>query len=376
MTSDSEPSAGLGLVGDKVAAELARVQRKLRRVARRLSHRPLHAVAVLRHTRSDRARRLAEGADSFALYRIVGNDLPPRHESRQSIRNLQFQLDHEPDLPGCEKWWIVNRIFDPAAEEEILALLRARGANHVVLPFDPEVYRAIGHDDAMLPADPEDRAAFLAALDPDARLRLEVARLRLKNLYVMNNNGARNAALDHGRARAKWVLPWDGNCFLTAAGWTCLREGVARQSHLPYHIVPMARIVDNAQLLRPDFNPVAQDEPQILFHREAGSGFDPRRPYGRRPKVDLLHRLDVWGPWMSWVSDPWDLPPEEIGPERRLYARSRGWVARLSSGNPHQEIGRQAAVARLDRRNQAILEALATLDRRFGSTETDKGDPT
>lgn len=366
MTDRPFPSNALSFIAGKIDAEAARVAIKTRRKLQRLIHEPLHAAALLRHARTDRARLLASGADSFALYRIVGNDLPPRHEAKQSIRNLRFQLDHETDLPGCEKWWIVNRIFDRSAEEEIVELLRSRGANHVVLPFDPEVYRAIPPDDTMLPADPAERDAIVQTLDAETRLRLDVARLRFKNLYVMNNNGARNAAIEHGIARAKWVLPWDGNCFVTPEGWTAVSRGVGLRGHLPYHIVPMARIVDNARLLEPGIPPSALDEPQIIFHRRAEARFDARRPYGRRPKVDFLKRLGVWGPWMRWIDDPWDVPPEDFGAERRLYARSPGWVARLSSGNPHQEIGHLAAVTRLDQRNQAIVEALSTLDRRFG----------
>lgn len=372
MTDQKAPSNALGFIAGKLRAEAGRVARKARRNLQKLTHEPLHLAAVMRHARSERALQLSRSADTFALYRIVGNDLPPRHEAKQSIRNLRFQLDHEADLPNCQKWWIVNRIFDPAAEDEIIDLLRSRGANHLVLRFDPETYRSIPSDESMLPADPAEREAFFRSLDPEARLRLEVARLRLKNLYVMNNNGARNVALEHGVSVAKWVLPWDGNCFVTPEGWSSMSRGVAARKHLPYHIVPMARIVDNARLLEPDYRPPALDEPQIIFHRESKARFDARRPYGRRPKVDLLQRLDVWGPWMRWLDDPWDVPPEDIGAERRLYARSPGWVARLSSGNPHQEIGHKAAVMRLDRRNQAIVEALSTLDRRFGVNSTDK----
>ena len=36
-----------------------------------------------------------------------------------------------------------------------------------------------------------------------------------KTLYAMNNNGARNYALRDGRGRARWILPFDGNCYLT-----------------------------------------------------------------------------------------------------------------------------------------------------------------
>ena len=46
----------------------------------------------------------------------------------------------------------------------------------------------------------------------------------------MNNNGARNAALREGRRRAKWVLPWDGNCFVTEEGWAELDKNRSRYS--------------------------------------------------------------------------------------------------------------------------------------------------
>src|SRR5688572_23529918 len=59
---------------------------------------------------ADRAKLLHEysssevGAqpDDFVLYRIVGNDLYPRHAKGQSRQNLSFILEHEPRLENCE----------------------------------------------------------------------------------------------------------------------------------------------------------------------------------------------------------------------------------------------------------------------------------
>src|SRR5690606_32334685 len=45
---------------------------------------------------------ILEGEDTFVLYRIIGNDLPPRHKRGQAIANLRFILEHEPALAGCE----------------------------------------------------------------------------------------------------------------------------------------------------------------------------------------------------------------------------------------------------------------------------------
>jgi hypothetical protein len=41
---------------------------------------------------------------------------------------------------------------------------------------------------------------------------------RFKNNYVINNNGARNAALRDGKARAKWVLPLGRQLLSDCAG--------------------------------------------------------------------------------------------------------------------------------------------------------------
>src|SRR5690606_385537 len=88
-------------------------------------------------------RGLYREPDTFVLYRIIGNDLPPRHRVGQSIDNLRFILDHEPELPGCEKRFVVNRIVDPAAEKEIIGLLEERGMPYLHIPFVPDEYRKV-----------------------------------------------------------------------------------------------------------------------------------------------------------------------------------------------------------------------------------------
>jgi len=72
--------------------------------------------------------------------------------------------------------------------------LPSRGSTHslsyIHLPFNKKEYQTI---------DPQDRKA--------------------KIRYVMNTNGARNAALREGKTLAEWVLPLDGSCFFDDAGW-------------------------------------------------------------------------------------------------------------------------------------------------------------
>src|SRR5690606_561999 len=82
--------------------------------------------------------------DTFVLYRIIGNDLPPRHNRGQSLRNVRFILQHEPKFTNCEKRFILNRIVDKDAEREIALLLSRSGYEYTVIPFDPAEYRKIG----------------------------------------------------------------------------------------------------------------------------------------------------------------------------------------------------------------------------------------
>src|SRR5260221_10470142 len=75
------------------------------------------------------------GPARFALTRIIGNDLPPRHAPGRSLKNLRFILENEADLAGCTKRWIVNRIADPDEENAVVATLAAHGQSYSRLGF-------------------------------------------------------------------------------------------------------------------------------------------------------------------------------------------------------------------------------------------------
>jgi hypothetical protein len=95
----------------------------------RRAPRPVTDVVALRA--DYRASGLDKEPDTFVLYRVLGNDLPPRHEIGQTLSNLRFMLDHEPELEACEKRWVVNRIVDPEQEAAIIALLEERGQGYL-----------------------------------------------------------------------------------------------------------------------------------------------------------------------------------------------------------------------------------------------------
>lgn len=323
------------------------------------SSRPGNEAALLEEYKQ---KGLDGEADSFVIYRIVGNDLYPRHQIGQTRKNVAFILENEPFLEACEKRWIVNRIIDPAEEQALLELLERYRQCYLRIPFNPEEYREIGLDEGCLP-EPGflSSQAFKTLSEKDQKF-FSLAVYRLKNNYVMNNNGARNVALRDGRSRAKWVIPADGNCFLTTSAWLALREAVSARPHLKYFAVPMARIKDNRMLLKRSYSPDPFEEPQLVFRRDAVAEFDERFCYGRRPKVELFWRIGIPGKWDAWKDHPSDQSRGPSHPESGAFGVA-GWIARLDSGMG--ELERQEHQSFLERgiaRQDAILGTLEFVD--------------
>lgn len=308
---------------------------------------------------------------SFVLYRILGNDLPPRHQRGQSERNLRFLLDHEPELEGCEKRYVVNRIVDPEVERRLLTLLEEHDAAYLRLPFDEATYRTIGWRVSDFGRPGVLYGAPFERLAPISRMRAIDHSLHDKNRYVMNNNGARNVALDDGRSRARWVLPFDGNCFFTRLGWARFRAEVLAAPHRRYVLVPMARMTDNSDLLHERHPTVATEEPQAAFRADADETFDEDRRYGRRPKVELFRRLAVPGPWNEWPDEPWEPSMGASSTDAGEYHLG-GWVARLASGEPELEADdRQRMLSRMS----GVNKLLGQLDERLVRETYPVGEP-
>ena len=300
--------------------------------------------------------------DDFVLYRVIGNDLYPRHEKGQAVQNVRFILEHEAALERCEKCWIVNRIVDPEQEAIILEMLERKGQRFIRIPFDWDAYRDVAWDLERFPQPGFFLRGPYNRMGPRRQLRADAQARRRKINFAMNNNGARNVALSDGRDRAKWVLPFDGNCFFTETAWREIVATVTDQPYLKYFVVPMARMTDNQVLFGPDFRPQPLDEPQILFRRDAAEMFDEAFAYGRRPKVELLWRLGVTGDWDNWYDDPWDLPRPARAGDAGNFGRA-GWVARLFSGMAQLEASSKASLSGRElARNQAIVATLDYLD--------------
>lgn len=300
--------------------------------------------------------------DTFVLYRIIGNDLPPRHRRGQSLDNLRFIIEHEPKLPGCEKAFVLNRMVDQDQEAIAAKLLDECGYRYFRIPFDPDDYSKISLAEDLARREGGCSQKECGQMDENARLRFQMALYQRRNNYVMNVNGARNAALADGRRRARWILPWDGNCFLTEEAWQEIGSGIMKQREKKYFLVPMARMLSNEPLVAGGDVPRPVDEPQIIFRADASEQFNPDVYYGHRDKVELLWRLGAEGEWSLYDADPWDAARPEVSPDAACVGWA-GWVARLFSGRGALEAGTEhAAMHRGVARSMAVIELLRRLD--------------
>ncbi|KAI8064281.1 alginate lyase-domain-containing protein [Gilbertella persicaria] len=312
--------------------------------------------------------------DQIILYRIIGNDLPPRHKEGQTLSNLQFILDHEPSFPKTRKIFLLNRIIDPVNEATIIRLLDSYNMEYIRVPFIQQEYEQL---DFQLEKFPD--ADFLHS--DDYRRFSKVSKLRAldytyhtKNLYAMNNNGGRNTAIEHGRSipNARWIMPFDGNCYLSRNGFEEIRSQLEKYGKdTKYFVVPMTRLLNNSVLLNNlDERPKTPEEPQIIFRYDSTEEYNLNMRYGRRSKLELLWRLGALeNRRLNRPTVPWE-PTERPYSKDKGNFKNIGWVFRLFSGNPSQEENKkEASSIRAFNRLMAIQSSLDSLDENIARTK-------
>lgn len=284
----------------------------------------------------------------IGLYRIIGNDIGGLHSDEQTFRNLKFILEREPNFEDVDKYFVLNRITDRSKAQKYINLLKAHDARYLEIEFDSKEYSSIKLDDNSLPTN------YQINSDWD-KLCAQVMKRESRNRYAINNNGARNFALSHGKQRHEWTLPWDGNCFVNELIMEQLR---AKMRSAKYLVVPMERVIQNEPSLVTQLPQNAVEEPQLCFRKDSSELFNPNYFYGYQPKVELLKRLGVPGSWHNLTEIyPWK--PCSIKPSSDAGDFSfASAVYRLSSGNRQTTA---CSVSRGHARSQGIIDYLDKL---------------
>lgn len=292
---------------------------------------------------------------TYVLFRAIGNDLPPRHAIGQTYDNVRFILENQRELPDLDVRWYVNRVVNRTEEYRIVQLLIHHHQQFIVNSVNLTDYSRVDynlHGSSMYP-DVLRSPPFRDHTVQDVLYRNYWDKVFTpKNQYIIQNNQVRNAMLRLGiEAGARYVLPWDGNCFLNQHAWFEITRGIEKiekslsrtsaQASKLYFTVPMVRMTGNDPLRNASWRPkIAIEEPQIIFHRNATARFDERKYYGFRPKVDLLWRLGI--PEFQYKSKGkvnYSALGSNFAKDLKTFdsVRSVGWTARLFSGKAELE---------------------------------------
>lgn len=278
---------------------------------------------------------LGPEARQFVIYRIVGNDLPPRHRAGDSIKIAQKIIETESDFDNCEKRWLLNKLADRETEQRLHDLITRHGYRCDRVPFDESSY-----SQAFLKPDllPEEYRPFVEAADMNnhqswsewsitGRVKSRQLKkmiesrpllpfpmhglakewiIREKSQTVVGINQARNRALELGfDNHAQWVLPLDGWSYFSDDGWASFIEAASLNSNVRYVSIPIVRSAMKHLAARVMGQSRKRDaEPQIAVHRMATQRFDERLRYGHCNKSELLWRIGVAGYRLKTA--PWE----------------------------------------------------------------------
>jgi hypothetical protein len=228
---------------------------------------------------------------SFAVYRLLGNDMWPLQGIGQLRRNTAFAVKNEVAAPAnVSVFWVINRIVNATERELLISELKHLGVG----------------DEQILYVHPP--LAGMQCLNST----------KDKTLFAQGLNVARNAAVAHARSMGfDWALPLDGNQFLPSDFYVNIHSALkaAESDGRVALLVPMLRVLEeqtasthNAstdsaalavlQINRENSSEYLVSEPQLALHtRDAldhGFEFNPNRGYGKRNKAALIDKLCDW----------------------------------------------------------------------------------
>lgn len=226
--------------------------------------------------------------NKIIMFRILGNDLSSLHGDTQTYDNLLFTLKYEPEFKNTKKMYLLNRIYDTKKKKKLIKLLKKYNAEYIDLPFQIEEFNKIKFNDK---------------LNVSSNYKNFSKDIYDYNLYLINNNGARNYCIDYGKKLDyDYIFPLDSNSYLTQE----LFDEFNIIKDEEYIIIPQIRLANlnlrNEDIIKNnlDYDKFPIQEPQIGFHKNSKLKFNDKIPYGFSPKAELLRVLNVPGKWNKW----------------------------------------------------------------------------
>ncbi|GJP35897.1 hypothetical protein CLOM_g20440 [Closterium sp. NIES-68] len=264
-----------------------------------------------------------ESALRFFVYRLIGNDMPPLQCDGQLYLNTLYTLQHEPrELPGVRRMWVLNNVLNATEQQRIVDAILAHGYSdeHII-------YVRLNY--TRLAAMPENRWAFA----------------------VTGLNEARNMMIEHGiAAGARWIMPMDGNHFLTRQGWAYTAAAADRHEAHGKTVFKMPRVkVDapqspdwiNGSTLYSDLFPhaPAMHEGMIAFRNDSPHRYQPGLGFARRCKLEAFDRICGTGKYCSWLH-----AAHRLGLDRLLYPDFTPQLADTGECGCQREMGSEEKI--------------------------------
>lgn len=234
----------------------------------------------------------------YLIIRILGNDLPTLHGDNQTYSNLEFTLRHEKEFEKTDKLYILNRIINTKKKNKIEEILKNYNTNYIHIPFEKKIFDKLPKLNYNLNQIKKMTHKKLTKL------------LYRYNLYIVNNNGSRNFAIEYGKQNNyEWTFVLDSNSFFTLKSYTDIISNIKKDSE--YLIIPQKRLHDNNlnnmilinknKNLETILDALPVQEPQIAFKNTSKYKFNENIPYGLAPKAEFLCALRIPGKWNKWM---------------------------------------------------------------------------
>ena len=199
----------------------------------------------------------------FTVFRIIGNEMPPRDELNARDEVLKFILDNEPPLKNAKKCWMLNTIHDRIKREKYLSIFSEREMYTVYIPFNKKLFE-------------------------EAKSEEE------KIVHAIRINSARNFCIKHGKTMSRFTVVLDGDCIFTKDQWEIIHDQIIQDQKInrnrKYYSIPCSRSTMSHALISSEAMLMA--EPMPVFRYDSEITFDEKIPFGKGDKLELLFRLN------------------------------------------------------------------------------------
>jgi len=231
----------------------------------------------------------------FLIIRMLGNDMPNIHHKYQTLKNLEFTLKNESNFKNTDKIYLLNRIYDKTKREKIIQLLKQHKTKYIEIPFNMSYFKKL----------PKLNFTYN---DLQMMNREEyIPKLLKHNLYLVNNNKARNYCINYGKKNNyEWTFALDSNSFFTEKDYYNIINNIDKKTQyieIPQYRLDDANLKNNVLLTKKNLPGLSKFEPQLAFKNTSKHKFNEKIPYGLSPKAELLNALGSQGIWNIYLDN-------------------------------------------------------------------------